>query len=328
MKLAARVVFGLALGAIFLWLAVSQVDMEGAAAALEQARAGPMLAAVAIYWFAIGLRTVRWRALLNCSASLTFGQVAQCLIIGYAINNILPARLGELFRVDFVRRQYGVARSAVLGSIIVERLADGLIAISVLVMGLTLLDLTSDHSALVTAAYLTAAGIVGISIGLYFLLFMRHWLPVRLHWLYARLEILTIAITAIRRLQLAQVAVLSLMVWTLEAVAVWLIIWAFGPHLTFGELCLVFGSAALSTLIPSAPGYLGSLQAAFVLAFSALGIATLPGLLSATATQLLLFGSITLVGLTMLFAKHLQGALSSLVRGQAGTGRWLGEGDR
>jgi hypothetical protein len=321
MKLAARVVFGLALGAAFLWLAVSQVDMEGAAAALEQARAGPMLAAVVIYWFAIGLRTVRWRTLLNCSASLTFDQVAQSLIIGYAINNILPARLGELFRVDFVRRQYGVARSAVLGSIIVERLADGLIAISLLLLGLTLLDLKSDHSALVTAAYLAAAGIVGVSIGLYIALFKRHWLPVRFRWLSERLEILTGAVTALGWLQLAQLVVLSLMVWTLEALAVWLIIWAFGMALTFTELCLVFGSAALSTLIPSAPGYLGSLQAAFVLSFSALGIATLPGLLSATVTQLLLFGSITLVGLTMLFAKHLQGALVSLVRRQTRVSR-------
>ena len=328
MKLAAHAVLGLCVGVLLLWLAVLQVDMEGAASALSQARPLPMLVSIVMYWLAIGLRTVRWRTLLSGCVSLTLGQVGQCLIIGYAINNILPARLGELFRVDFVRRQYGVARSAALGSIVVERLADGIIVITLLVLGLVLSDLKSEHSALVTAAQMAAVGTGGLLIGLYLILKKRHWLPVRFRWLSERLKILTGAITAVGWLQLLQVAILSAAVWALEAFSVWLIIYAFGVGLTFAELCLVFGSAALSTLIPSAPGYLGSLQAAFVLSFSALGMATLIGLLSATATQLLLFGSITLVGLTMLFAKHLQGALASLAQGHAKLGRPTRRGNR
>jgi hypothetical protein len=40
MKLATRAILGLGVGVLLLWLAVSQVDMEGAASTLSQARAG------------------------------------------------------------------------------------------------------------------------------------------------------------------------------------------------------------------------------------------------------------------------------------------------
>ena len=315
MSLASRAAIGLAIGAIFLWLAISHVDMEGAASAVQHARIGPLVASLLIYWIAIGLRTTRWRKLLSGAADLSFVQVAQCLIIGYAINNILPARLGELFRIDYLRRHYGVARSAGLGSVLIERLGDGLIAITFLVLGLNLPNLNSEHSALVYAATVATVGVAFVLVGLYVLLSKRHWLPLEFGWFRDRLEIFTSAITSIGSTKLVQVAILSVVIWSLEAFAIWLIAWAFDVVLTFGALCLVFGSAALSTLIPSAPAYIGSLQAAFVLSFSALGLATLPGLLSATITQLLLFGSITLIGLTLLFAKHLRGVLAFLARG-------------
>src|SRR5665811_487970 len=153
MTLVARAILGLAIGSLFLWLAVSHVDMKGASQALEQARVWPLIASALIYWVAISLRTVRWRMILSEVAPLSFKQVAQCLIIGYAINNILPARLGELFRVDFLRRHCGVARSAGLGSIIVERLADGLIALALLVLGLNLATLSLIHISEPTRPY-------------------------------------------------------------------------------------------------------------------------------------------------------------------------------
>ena len=80
-----------------------------------------MAIAVAVYWTAIAIRVSRWRLLLSQTKLLTNRQVGRSLIIGYTVNNLLPARLGELFRVDFVRREYGVPRSAVAcGSVILK----------------------------------------------------------------------------------------------------------------------------------------------------------------------------------------------------------------
>ena len=80
----------------------------------------------------------------------------------------------------------------------------------------------------------------------------------------------------------------------------------FGVKIGVAGLSLVCGLATFSTLLPSAPGYVGSLQAAFVLAFVALGLEPMLGLLSATAAQLLLFGSVTVVGVFHVVYGHVQ----------------------
>ena len=97
---------------------------------------------------------------------------------------------------------------------------------------------------------------------------------------------------------------LTLAIWVCEGLAVGLIVSAFDVQVSIAGLCLIFGAGALSTLIPSSPGYVGSLQAAFVLAFLVLGLDPLVGVLSATAVQLILFGSITIAGLAVYVATH------------------------
>ena len=47
--------------------------------------------------------------LLSTVTPLAFGQVWRVLIVGYAVNNLLPARLGELFRADYLHRRCAVS---------------------------------------------------------------------------------------------------------------------------------------------------------------------------------------------------------------------------
>ena len=62
------------------------------------------------------------------------------MLVGYAVNIILPARLGELFRADYGCRLTHVARSAILGSIFIERLVDLLAVVIILSIGLELAE--------------------------------------------------------------------------------------------------------------------------------------------------------------------------------------------
>ena len=60
------------------------------------------------------------------------------LLVGYGVNTLLPARLGELFRAEFFKRSYGVTRSVGLASVALERLLDGVIVVACLAAGLWL----------------------------------------------------------------------------------------------------------------------------------------------------------------------------------------------
>lgn len=322
MRILAKASIGIAFGVLLLWLAVSEIDVEQGLLVIGRANVGGLVLAVAAYWLGIGVRIVRWRLLLRSSNMLSLRQVGQALVVGYAVNNVLPARLGEIFRADFLGRRFGVARSAALGSIIVERLMDGLSVVLLFGIGLTASGSFANNKALVGAA-IAAFAFVAIGVAsVYAMIFWHDRLPLaKLPWVERRVGMLVQGMMAVRGSSVFSAMALSAVVWSFEIAAVYLIMWSFGIDVTFFGACLTVGSAALSTLLPSAPGYLGSLQVAFVLAYSALGLAPVLGVLSATAVQLLLLGSVTLVGLMILLLSYFYGAAASVRQSGAGNER-------
>ena len=46
------------------------------------------------------------------------------LAVGYAANNVLPARLGELVRSHYLGDREGISRTTTLGTVVVERVVD------------------------------------------------------------------------------------------------------------------------------------------------------------------------------------------------------------
>jgi uncharacterized protein (TIRG00374 family) len=310
MNILLRVIFGVLVGGLLLWMAVAGVNLEDTKSALAKVQSDLVLLALCAYWAALFLRIFRWRDLLSGTRDLRLSQTGRALIAGYAVNNLLPARIGELVRVDYVRRQYGVARSAALGSIILERLADGMAAIALLVFGLTTASFKSEHPVLISATLIAASGIGAIVVCIILTaLLHQRLLATRFPWLSERLAILLQAMTALDRRRIAQSLAVTVMIWMVECLSVALLISSFDVETTVAGLAMITGAAAISTIIPSAPAYIGSLQAAFVVTFSALELDPVVGLLSATTLQVLLFGSVTLAGLCILLSSHLLGPL-------------------
>jgi glycosyltransferase 2 family protein len=301
MKLLLKGLVGLALGGVLLVAAISSVDLKDAQAILEGSRTTPLLAAVLIYWCGVLVRVLRWQLLLTDIAPLSLPKVARALVVGYAVNNILPARLGELFRVDYLARRFRVTRSAALGSVILERLFDGIAAVLLLTVGLGFSQLNPFESSLAVAAATGLAILASVLTGVILLIAFRKRLSVfGIPWLAVRFDVMASAMSIVYRPIILLVAAYTSVAWCFEAFAVWMVLAAFGIEIPAGQLCLVFGAAAWSTLLPSAPAYVGSLQVAFVLAFSAIGLAPVLAIVCSTATQLFLFGSITFAGLGVL----------------------------
>lgn len=65
-------------------------------------------------------QAVRWRSVLRGIHPVRFWTVFQSKYVGYAANSILPARLGDFVRVEFVSATTGITRSKVLATGIVD----------------------------------------------------------------------------------------------------------------------------------------------------------------------------------------------------------------
>lgn len=128
-----RGVIGAVLTVLLLWWVLRDVSPGEVLAELRRANAWWMLLAVALATFSFVLRAMRWRVLLEpghegSSFDARFG--ATCA--GFAANNIFPARLGELVRAYTLARVARLPFGASVGSLVVERVLDGLVLASFL----------------------------------------------------------------------------------------------------------------------------------------------------------------------------------------------------
>lgn len=71
------------------------------------------------------MRARRWQFLFPTRV-LAYSDAARVLILGFFMNNVLPARTGELVRAHLGSRVTGLTRTLVLATIASERLVDGL----------------------------------------------------------------------------------------------------------------------------------------------------------------------------------------------------------
>jgi len=81
-------------------------------------------AAVATTLFGYVLRARRWQALLAPLGHARFRSAFRTTIIGFTATNLLPGRLGEVFRPYLLARMEGFQFSSTLATIIIERVLD------------------------------------------------------------------------------------------------------------------------------------------------------------------------------------------------------------
>ncbi len=291
-----RGTIGILIGAVFLWLALRQTSLEQVRTILSKSNLGWLFVALGFYATSLLVRVSRWRTLLRQVKTLSFRSVGTALLVGYAANIILPARLGELFRADFAGRHYQISRSAVVGSIFVERVLDGLVVVLCLVLGRLFI---SEHAVL--------SGLTTVSALLFISVFITLWILGRgtgLDWfprcppvVASRIQSFRKGLSVMRGPGFSRVINLSLIAWLLEGITLWSVFKSVNVSLAWQEMLLVVGVESLSGLIPSAPGFIGTYQYAFAFTVSLFGYEPAWGVAAATAAQIFLLGSVVGVGL-------------------------------
>src|SRR4051794_28143869 len=120
-------VLGVVISLGFVALAAHRLDWSGVRAALGAAHLWPWLPlAIASYVAGHLVRGVRLRLILRGQAEVTRLEAANIVVVGYAVNNLLPARVGELARSAILSERTGLPFAQSLTTTILERILDGL----------------------------------------------------------------------------------------------------------------------------------------------------------------------------------------------------------
>lgn len=259
---------GLAASAVFIYLAVRRVDFASLATIWSDAELLPWVPlGVASYLLGHVVRGVRCRLLVRREATLDLMTASNIVVVGYASNNVLPARLGELVRAGMLAERSGMPVAQSLAVTFIERVLDGLAILGLLVVATMTSAAPGWIQDLVRVALLVfGAATLVMLLGAHspgFIVSVASRLGNKLGpKMHDRLVGLATSITnagaCLRDPRDAiLLALLSLVVWTLEAGLFVAILPVFGI-----EMSIHFGIVAmcvtnLGLLVPSSPGFIG-----------------------------------------------------------------------
>lgn len=245
-------------------------------------------------FFVMGMtyfRAVRWRYLLRRVATVPTSRLLSISLVGFAAILLLPLRLGEFVRPAMLREKGKVSFSAATGSIIADRIVDGLYLSAVLAVALFVVPTAHPLPEKIVGlpltvtqvrgyAFFTFAGFAGAlaTIAVYF--FARKWahratvavFGIVSKKLAERLaheaERLADGLDVLRSPRDAAGFLFeSTLYWAINASGMWFLAWgaglehADGSAPTFGEAAAMMGMLGITILIPGPPGLLGIFQA-------------------------------------------------------------------
>lgn len=310
---ATHAILAVALSALLLWWAFRQVDLDSTLGYLRAVRAGWLLAAVVAATLLFPLRVFRWRLLLRREDGGAYPWVPlwHAVAMGFAANNLLPFRAGELVRTVAGSRLTGARLSTSLASIGVERVFDALTVVGLLALGLLLPGMPPDlqiggipiRHAATTAGALAAAALVAAGLVVTF--------PIAAERVVRRLiRSDRVALRLIELLEglrqglgvlrspgrLAGVVAWSVVLWLANALSFYLAFQAFDLPVGYRGAVVLQGILAFGIAIPSAPGYVGPFEAVITAVLGVYGIGASQAVAYAVGYHVTTFIPITLLG--------------------------------
>lgn len=307
-----KLIVGLGLSAFFLWLALRSAEIDQVWAAVRSADYVWMIPMLLFTLVSFFIRALRWRYLLTTVGRIAIGPLVRATFIGFMGNNVLPARLGEFMRVYAIGDSAGVSRSAALASIVIERLLD--VAVLLLLFAVVLMTGRLPEEVHHWGRYLLLGFVPVLALVVLFFAhserfidFIRRFSPDRF-----RDRLIYIAqnfrngLGVLREGKVLAIAfLLSLPMWGALVLTVSCAFVALDLHLPVDAGAITLVIMAIGTMIPSAPGFIGTLQYAGTLALRLYDVDP-----SAAFSVTLLYHAIqwfpiTLIGLVFFWQQHM-----------------------
>jgi uncharacterized protein (TIRG00374 family) len=301
---------GLALSALLVWLSIRGIEFRGVIDGFRTIRCGYVLPALAAMLLMQLLRSIRWGLILRPIGKVDQLSLFSVTSVGFLAIIAIPARLGELARPYLITKKSCIPMSSALGTIFVERVLDSL---TVLIIAVLTLFFTPLPPWLVRSSTLFLLATLALSAVMILMVVRRE----------ATLRILTPLIGrlparyagAVNRLidhfiegfrimvdpkRLLSVTLLSIVIWLVDVLAIYLLFLAFDLHLPVAAAFVLMIILIIGIAIPTAPGFIGNWHYFCILGLSLFGVPKTDALTFAIIYHALSIGIIIVLGFIFL----------------------------
>jgi uncharacterized protein (TIRG00374 family) len=271
---------------------ISKQDWTGLWDSLRSAQYLWLIPGIAVYFVGVAVRAWRLHYMMRPIKQVPVRTLFPIICISYMGNNLYPARAGELLlRPYLIKQKEGVSFSASLAIVIVERTFDAVVMMLFVFVNLPeLARLGSGDSGVAGsirqfAVYGTILFLGALIVFILAAMFpavtaravigsIDHLFPVRFREKLRSLADRFLEGLACLRSPRDAVMILfsSILIWLLEVGKYWFLMHGFAFAVSYFALMLMNGIANIVTIIPAAPGYIGTFEAAGIAVLQAYGV--------------------------------------------------------
>jgi len=294
---------------IFLVLVFNKVDFRTLLETVKRFNIKYLAAITTVFLLSLYTRGIRWKFLLMNDKKYSALNLAEIFTVGNMLNIFLPARAGDIYRAYYLGEDKGEKKLKIFGTIILERLFDGIAMFCILLGAILLysdaqwiLNLTLGIGAVFIIGTLTFYLIFKYNKSREVCKFIISKIPSEgaqklIRKLTTYLNIFIKGFSAFKRPgYMLLILALSFVAWGLEGVVACLIVNSFGLNLGILAGLFVLTLTSFSTMIPSTSVLVGPYQAAYILALGLFGVEKSQALAISAVHQVILIAIFTVFG--------------------------------
>ncbi|MBX7245656.1 MAG: flippase-like domain-containing protein [Candidatus Sumerlaeaceae bacterium] len=132
-----QLIIGIIISAVVIYFTLKPINMADLWFAMKSFNWFWSIPFLIVTWISFYARAIRWRYLMKPIGEFKSSRLFSPMMAGFAINSLLPMRIGEFARAYVLARKEAVTFTATFATIVVERIFDSLMLLVLLVVVFT-----------------------------------------------------------------------------------------------------------------------------------------------------------------------------------------------
>ncbi len=313
---------GVLISCAFLYFAFRNVDVGLIFLSIKSTSLPLLIPVVMLTVLFYLIRALRWFHLMEPIKKIGLSNLFSSTVIGFAANCVLPARLGEFIRADYIGRMERISKSSSLATIVIERLFDVFTILLIFLFVILSTNFPSEWESIGKA--LKTGGLLLFIIFIMSILLLIglkektqtflniadkvcFFLPRKIKQkIVDILKDFSKGLVLVKGpFQLLAVIFYSLILWSLTVFQIYVVGLSMGLSLPFWAPFLITVLLCFSVAIPSAPGYIGTFHLACQYGLIFYGFSKEKALSMAIVLHAAGFIPTVILGLTVFLLHHI-----------------------
>ena len=252
---------------VFLYFVFADLDIKQLFNDMKQFKIIYILPLIISIIISLSFRGLVFKQLLKKTVNPPLIELAHLCITTSALNIVLPARVGDIFRAFYIGQKYKTDKVKIFGTVMFERIFDVMVIFTFLLIGICIY-----HRNPIAVKLCLCAGIcviIGIILTLFAYKFSNKAEDICSSFIKRSCNSFFKGFEIIESPKDMLSAILtSFGIWIFECLNFYIVIAGFGLNIHWSVTLFIIGFIALACMIPSTSVYVGPYQIAIIYAFS------------------------------------------------------------